>query len=60
MDTLQENPSGTADENIHKTKEETLFKRVSLKVLSTVAFVIIVVIVVCIILTLGLSSSHPG
>ena len=60
MDTLQENLPGNSEDGIQETKKETLLKRVAIKIFGIVTFVTVVVILLTIVLTLGLSSSHPG
>jgi len=59
MNALQENLPEKIEESIQSTKENVL-KRVGIKILSVLAFLILAGITVYIIFTLGLVGSHPG
>jgi len=59
MGTLQENIPINPEEVI-QAAHETLLKKVVMKTLNIVVLVVLVAITAGIILTLGLSSYHPG
>jgi hypothetical protein len=59
METLQENIPINPEEGI-QVAHEPLLKKVVMKTLNIVVLIVLVTITAGIILTLGLSSYHPG